>query len=177
MALADERHRVLAEAEQGLHLHHHLGPRRERAMFATLGFFVAVAITRGITTVLHYRGAGQNGGIVVHGVHIHHMVFGIVGLLLIGYAWLLLLGLGHEEHRRAFRLTALGYGAAAALVLDEFALWLNLKDVYWQHQGRESLEALAFFGALLLWAVLIAPFARAVWRHLRRRPPSEPAPD
>jgi hypothetical protein len=158
------------DLERGLHLHHHLSPRRERAMFASLGFVIALAITRGITTFLHYRGAGPNGGIVVSGVHIHHLVFGIVGLLAIGYSWLLLYGLERQPSRWAFRLTGFGYGAASALVLDEFALWLNLKDVYWQHQGRESVEALAFFAALLLWAVLIAPFARAVWQHLRGQP-------
>jgi hypothetical protein len=160
---------LVAELERGLHLHHHLGPRRQRAMFATLGFLIALAITRGLTTYLHYRGAGPNGGIVVGGVHVHHLVFGIVGLLLIGYAWLLLYGFEHEPRRRAFRLLAFAYGAASALVLDEFALWLNLRDVYWQHKGRESLEALALFGSLLLWALLIAPFGRAVWRHLRAR--------
>jgi hypothetical protein len=82
-------HEVGEELEKGLHLHHHLGPRRERAMFATLGFVVGLGITRGITTWLHYRGAGANGGIIVSGVHIHHLVFGIFGMLLIGYGWLL----------------------------------------------------------------------------------------
>ena len=65
-------------------------------------------------------------------------------------------------------MTAVAYGIFAALILDEFALWLNLKDVYWQRQGRESVEAIGIFGGLLLWAVLIWPFARAVWRELRR---------
>src|SRR5579864_9471780 len=94
---------VADELEKGLHLHHHLGPRRERAMFATLGFVVALAITRGITTWLHYRGAGPNGGIVVDGVHIHHLVFGIFGLLAVGYGWLLLFGSENQPSRRAFR--------------------------------------------------------------------------
>jgi hypothetical protein len=138
-------------------------------MFATLGFVVGVAITRGITTFLHYKGAGKNGGIIIDGVHIHHMVFGIFGMLLIGYMWLLLFGIENQPSRRAFRLTAIAYGISAALILDEFALWLNLRDVYWQKQGRESVEALEIFGGLLLWATLIAPFARAVWRHLRGR--------
>jgi hypothetical protein len=159
--------RVVGEVERGLHLHHHLGPRRERAMFASLGFALALAVTRGITTTLHNRGAGANGGIVIGGVHIHHLVFGIVGMLAVGYSWLLLFGLEPLPRRRWFRLTAVAYGVFSALILDEFALWLNLKDVYWQKQGRESVEALALFGALLLWATLIAPFARAVWRHLR----------
>jgi hypothetical protein len=79
-------------------------------MFATLGFVIALAITRGITTALHYRGAGPNGGVVIGGVHIHHLVFGIVGLLLIGYVWLLLFGFEHHRPpRRAFRLTAFTY--------------------------------------------------------------------
>lgn len=83
---------VVGEVEKGLHLHHHLSPRRERAMFASLGFFVALAITRGITTYLHYHGAGANGGIIIAGVHVHHEAFGIIGLVLLGYCWLLLYG-------------------------------------------------------------------------------------
>jgi hypothetical protein len=165
--VAKLEHEVVEEAEKGLHLHHHLGPRRERAMFAALGFFAGLAVTRGVTTWLHYHGAGANGGIIVRGVHIHHLVLGIVGMLLVGYVWLMLFAFEEQPRRRWFRLTALAYGVFAALILDEFALWLNLRDVYWQHQGRESVEAIAIFAGLLLWAVLIAPFARAVWRHLR----------
>jgi hypothetical protein len=166
---------VADELEKGLHLHHHLGPRRERAMFATLGFAIALAVTRGITTLLHDKGAGANGGVIVGGVHIHHFVFGMIGLIAVSYGWLLLFGIEHQPSRRAFRLTAFGYGVCSALILDEFALWLNLRDVYWARQGRESVDALFIFGSLLLWAVLIAPFARAVWRRLRGRPlPARP---
>jgi hypothetical protein len=165
-----EVEKVGGELEKGLHLHHHLGPRRERAMFATLSFTVTLVITRGITTWLHRRGEGANGGIIVHGVHIHHFVFGMVGLLLLAYAWLLLFGFEDAPPRRAFRLTALVYGVCSALILDEFALWLNLRDVYWERQGRESVEAIVIFGGILLWGALIAPFASAVWHHLRGRP-------
>jgi hypothetical protein len=160
---------AVEELEKGLHLHHHLSPRRERAMFASLGFFVALAVTRGITTYLHYHGAGANGGIIVGGVHVHHEAFGIIGLVLVSYAWLLLHGFEPLPKRRWFRITGLLYGICTALILDEFALWLNLRDVYWQKQGRESVEALAIFAGFLLWAVLIAPFARAVWRYVRAR--------
>jgi hypothetical protein len=163
-------HEAAEELEKGLHLHHHLGPRRERAMFATLGFTITLAVTRGITTLLHKRGAGPNGGIIVGSVHIHHFVFGMVGLLLLAYVWLLLFGLDDTPPRRWFRFTALGYGVCSALILDEFALWLNLRDVYWQRQGRESVQALAIFAGLLLWAALIAPFARAVWHRIGGRP-------
>ena len=163
------KHDVVAEVEKGLHLHHHLSPRRERGMFATGGFFVALALTRGITTWLHYHGAGANGGIIVDGVHIHHEAFGIIGLILLSYVWLLLYAFEHEPKRRWFRVTAILYGVFTALILDEFALWLNLRDVYWQKQGRESVEALAIFAGFLLWAVLIWPFALAAWRYFRSR--------
>src|ERR1700752_3574396 len=98
------------EVERGLHLHHHLSPRRERAMFPSLGFFVALAVTRGITTYLHYHGAGANGGSFVVRVHVHPEAFGIIGLVLLGYALLLLYGLEPVPKRRWFRLTGLAYG-------------------------------------------------------------------
>lgn len=60
------------------------------------------------------------------------------------------------------------YGVAAALTLDEFALWLNLRDVYWQRQGRESYEALALFAGLLGVGIFGAPFLRAIGREIAR---------
>jgi hypothetical protein len=35
------------------------------------------------------------------------------------------------------------------LTLDEFVLWLDLKDDYWDKQGRKSIDAVALFGGLL----------------------------
>ena len=59
------------------------------------------------------------------------------------------------------------YGVAAALTLDEFALWLNLRDVYWEREGRESFEALALFGALLAVGLLGKPFFHGIahWKE------------
>ena len=54
------------------------------------------------------------------------------------------------------------FGVAAALTLDEFALWLNLRDVYWEREGRESFEALALFGGLLA----IGIFGRSFWHGI-----------
>jgi hypothetical protein len=47
------------------------------------------------------------------------------------------------------RVTATLYGIASALTLDEFALWLDLHDDYWDKQGRKSIDAVAIFGGLL----------------------------
>jgi hypothetical protein len=52
-------------------------------------------------------------------------------------------------HRWPSRLSASTYGIAAALTLDEFALWLDLHDDYWDKAGRKSIDAVAIFGGLL----------------------------
>lgn len=39
---------------------------------------------------------------------------------------------------------AILFGVGAALVIDEFALWLYLKDVYWEKQGRASVDAIIY---------------------------------
>jgi hypothetical protein len=57
---------------------------------------------------------------------------------------------------------SMAYGVGAALTLDEFALWLNLRDVYWEREGRASFEALLLFGAALAVAAFGGPFLHAV---------------
>jgi hypothetical protein len=60
------------------------------------------------------------------------------------------------------------YGVAAALILDEFALWLNLSDVYWQREGRESYEAMALFGSLLSVGLFGRSLLRGLAKEARR---------
>lgn len=106
-------------------------------------------VVRGITFAIHYD-VGPFHDVSMHGRHIHHMVWGIFLLLLVGYLWLMEVGGGAAGSSNwVGRLTAMLYGVASALVLDEFALWLNLSDVYWQRQGRESYEVMALFGGFL----------------------------
>ena len=59
-------------------------------------------------------------------------MWGILLLLLVGYVWLLAVGVGSSW---VASLTAIAFGVGAALTLDEFALWLNLQDVYWDAAG------------------------------------------
>ena len=139
--------------------------RRERLFLAAVGFFVAVAVVRGITIAIHYN-IGPFHNVEMHGRHIHHMVWGISLLLLVGYLWLVEVGTGSSTSIRWIGgLTCLLFGVAAALTLDEFALWLNLSDVYWQRQGRESYEAMALFGAFLAIGVFGGPFFRGIARE------------
>jgi hypothetical protein len=130
----------------------HFGDRRkERQLFSTGAFFVTFASVRAITHAIRAeRGPFKN--ITPGGRHIHHMTFGIAGLLTVGYLWMLEMGI--NEERLSSRVTAAAYGGGAALTLDEFALWLNLEDVYWAKQGRESIDAVVLFGSLLSLSML-----------------------
>jgi hypothetical protein len=95
---------------------------------------------------------------LVDGRHIHHLVWGILLLLTVGYCTLAEVGTGTSPTSIFLsRLLSILYGVGAALTLDEFALWLNLQDVYWLPQGRESIDAVILFGALLAAGTWGAP--------------------
>ena len=122
--------------------------RQERALLSAIGFTSTFTAARLITHSIR-AGIGPFRNISDGGRHIHHSTFGILGLLGIGYLWTYRIGVGNKMPEWGSRLTASAYGAAAALTLDEFALWLDLHDDYWDKQGRKSIDAVAVFGGLL----------------------------
>jgi hypothetical protein len=141
--------------------------RRERQFLSASSFFLTFAGVRVITHSIR-SGRGPFRNITPGGRHIHHMTFGITGLLVVGYLWMLELGIGTQQ-RAGSRATSLAYGVGAALTLDEFALWLNLQDDYWTKQGRESIDAVVLFGSLLTMGVFARDFLgelRTVAREL-----------
>ncbi len=141
---------------------------RERLFLASTGFFVTFTIVRTLTHAIR-AGRGPFHNLEMGGRHIHHLVFGITLLLLVGYGWLVQVGMGTGGASTWMgRLMALLYGAGAALTLDEFALWLNLRDVYWEREGRESIGAVFLFGSLLSIGLWGAPFLRALGRETLR---------
>ncbi|HXE11361.1 MAG TPA: hypothetical protein VN633_04530 [Bryobacteraceae bacterium] len=143
--------------------------RRERLFLGSVGFFTTAVVVRIITVLIHHD-VGPFHNVSFHGRHIHHLVWGILTLLVVGYSWLSQVGTGGQgDSRWMSRFTAMLFGVGAALTLDEFALWLNLSDVYWQRQGRESYEALALFGGLLAVGWLGGPFFRGIGREISRR--------
>jgi hypothetical protein len=86
------------------------------------------------------------------GLHIHHLVFGIV-LMLIGGT----LGFSLDESQSPWiEIAAAAFGIGAGLTFDEFALWVHLEDVYWSEEGRQSVDAaviaIAFVGLVLTGA-------------------------
>jgi hypothetical protein len=128
--------------------------RNERAFLSALGFTSAFATARAITHSIR-AGIGPFRNLSAGGTHIHHSTFGIFGLLGCGFAWAHDWAVGADEQNQwPSRVSALGYGIASALTLDEFALWLDLKDDYWDKQGRKSIDAVAGFGGLLTMTVL-----------------------
>jgi hypothetical protein len=78
------------------------------------------------------------------GTHIHHLVWGILLVLVMGY-----LGLAVDMGSPWLELTAIVFGIGMGLTLDEFALWLNLEDVYWESKGRQSIDAVIVVASLL----------------------------
>ena len=120
---------------------------------------------RGITHIIR-AGVGPFHNVSSGGLHIHHLVWGILVLLIVGYVWLIEEGTGSSW---LSSLTAIAFGVGAALTLDEFALWLNLRDVYWTGPGRESVDAVLIFAALLSVGIWGGPFLGALMSHVFRR--------
>ena len=88
------------------------------------------------------------------GTHVHHLVWGILLLIVMGY-----LGLALELGSPWLELVAVGFGIGMGLTMDEFALWLNLEDVYWSEKGRQSIDAVVVTTCLLA----IALFGLRFW--------------
>ncbi len=143
-------------------------PRR-RMFLASVSFTITFVGVR-LMVMLILRNHGPFGWVMVKGHHIHHLVWGILILLLVGYGWLLDLGRSHSPTSILLsRLMSVSYGVGAALTLDEFALWLDLEpDAYWTRQGRLSVDAVILFGGVLAMGAWGAPFFRGLhrlWTH------------
>lgn len=101
--------------------------------FAAL--LVTFLVTRMITRMIR-AGRGPFRNMDTGGVHIHHVVPGVVLTLVGGF-----LGIGAGEHLVLRSIAGVVLGVGAGLVLDEFAMIVHLDDVYWSEQGRVSIEA------------------------------------
>ena len=131
---------------------HLRGGPTEASWVATIAYFATLVLVRLATTLTH---AAPGADIVIAGAHIHHLVFGLAAILAAGV-------LSLDEVLRLPRAALFGIGAA--LVLDEFALVVFLKDVYWLPQGLLSWFAIAVgLLALLVNAWRSGPFWRAIF--------------
>ena len=136
-----------------------LDPGQRSALLSWLAFTATFGAVRGITYSIK-DGKGPFGNLSVGGEHLHHYMWGIG--LVCGVGGIAVHG---EDIHRRHPLVALAYGAGLALIVDEFALLLDLKDVYWAKQGRISVD-LGVGGSCLAGTYFAAlPLLRA----LRRR--------
>jgi hypothetical protein len=150
---------VLHLTELGHIIHQKIPDRPHRRMFlASISFFITFLFVRLLVASITHH-IGPFGYVEMGGRHIHHLVWGILLLLISGYATLAEAGQKDEPVSiLVSRVLAIGYGMGAALTLDEFALWLNLDPMaYWSKQGRESIDAVLLFGALLAAGTWGAP--------------------
>jgi len=155
---------LLSRVLHELYRLHFEDERRERFFLASLAFLVTFVTVRVITAMIR-AGVGPFHNITAGTTHIHHLVWGILLLLLVGYVWLSQTGVGSGW---VSSLTAVAFGVGAALTLDEFALWLNLQDVYWEREGRISVDVALIFASLLSAGWWGAPFLAAIGRVVLR---------
>jgi hypothetical protein len=144
------------------HLYVRDRPKR-RLLLAAIGFFVTFGVARAMAYGA-YRNAGPFHYVYIRGTHIHHLVWGILLLLAVGFCWLIEVGTGAQSSSLfASRLMSLLYGVGAALTLDEFAIWLHVEEaVYWTRRDLASLDAVILFGAALLIGIWGRDFLKAL---------------
>jgi len=128
-----------------------LAHEREGVFLVLVGFVLSFAFIRMSTRLMRSPRVPWWPGSVVSesGVHLHHLVFGIVAMMIAGT-----LGFAALDSSPYVEICAFFFGVGAGLTIDEFALWVYLDDVYWAEEGRSSIDATVIAAALMGLVVL-----------------------
>jgi hypothetical protein len=130
---------------------HILANNRQGVFLVLVGFILSFAFIRMSTRLMRSPKVPWWPGSVVSdsGVHLHHLVFGIVTMMIAGT-------LGFAAHGESPWAEICGFlfGVGAGLTIDEFALWVYLDDVYWAEEGRSSIDATVIAAAAMGLVVL-----------------------
>ncbi len=129
-----------------------LEDHHEQAVFLVLvGFIGSFAFIRMSTRIIRSESVSWWPGNVESesGIHLHHLVFGIVTMMAAGT-----LGFVSDGRTPFTEICALFFGIGVGLTIDEFALWVHLEDVYWAEEGRSSVDATVIAASLMLLIVL-----------------------
>jgi len=134
---------------------HFLDGRGQRSGFVCLIAFLAsyLFIRTSARLMRSPRVSWWPGSVVTEGgLHLHHLVWGILLMLLSGFVNFAL-----DPSSPRTEILAAIFGIGAGLTLDEFALWVHLEDVYWSEEGRSSFDAVVV--ATVIGALLVLGFA------------------
>lgn len=126
-------------------------PGKLPLFLALVAFVCTFAVTRLVTRMIR-AGRGPFRNVTPGGMHIHHVVPGILLMTVGGFT-----AFAGGRHGWGAGVAAVLFGAGAGLVLDEFALVLHLDDVYWTKEGTQSVEVVLVTSALTL--LLLSGFA------------------
>ena len=139
--------------------HQRLDPTEQSALLSWATFTTMFVALRVLTHWIRAGHGPKGGGISLGGRHFHHYNIGIALLTALGA-----IGLRGSEKQRRHPTTAIAYGSATALIVDELALLLDLEDVYWSSAGRKSVDAA--IGVIAVGATFFTglPF----WPHANR---------
>lgn len=123
---------------------------KEIPFLIMLSFLGTFALSRVVTFYF------PSASLTVRGVHVHHFAYGIFLLAAIGY---FLLTQPRDSKTRI--KVALLYGIALGLAMDEFAMWIQLEDTYYD---RASYDAIVLVSVFLLNIVYFEDFWKK-WGH------------
>jgi hypothetical protein len=130
---------------------HILANNRQGVFLVLVGFILSFAFIRMSTRLMRSPRVPWWPGSVVSesGVHLHHLVFGIVTMMIAGT-------LGFAAHGESpwGEICGFLFGVGAGLTIDEFALWVYLDDVYWAEEGRSSIDATVIAASAMALVVL-----------------------
>ncbi|MEU6251881.1 hypothetical protein [Streptomyces sp. NPDC047043] len=126
-------------------------PGKLPLLLALTAFVLTFLITRFVTRLIR-AGKGPFGNVKAGGLHIHHVVPGVVFTVLGGFG-----AVASSRYGFGAAVFAVVFGMGAGLVLDEFALILHLDDVYWTEEGRKSVEVVVLTAALV--GLMLAGFS------------------
>jgi hypothetical protein len=134
-----------------------IGRGRLPLLCCLVAFILTFFVTRTCVRYIHHRAERgvpprwwEPRNIHIGKKHIHHVVVGVLLVMVSGVTLVALSVSGNELEHTA---SAIVFGIGAALVLDEYALILHLSDVYWEEDGRTSVDAV--FAAVAVGGLLV----------------------
>ncbi len=134
-----------------------VGDGKQGIFLVLIGFLLSFGFIRMSTRLMRSPRVPWWPGSVVSesGVHVHHLVFGIVAMMVSGTVGFV--ALGESPYTE---ICAALFGVGAGLTIDEFALWVYLDDVYWAEEGRVSIDATVIAAAMMGLLLLgFSPFS------------------